>query len=180
MAKLSFTKLGLAQNKAIKTIKYNEQVIEVKQYLSVIEKLGLISNIINYSVDNTNFANPLKVSIFTTLELISAYTNISFTEKQKEDVYKLYDCFVGNGLASIIMNAIPKEELYELLTGVEDSINAFYQHRSSILGILEAMNQDYSNVNFDLEQLQKALQEGEGMNFIKELMPLLNAQNGKD
>jgi hypothetical protein len=180
MAKLSFTKLGLAQNKAVKTINYNEQVIEVKQYLPVSEKLELISNVINYSVDTTNFANPLKISVYSVLEIISAYTNITFTEKQKEDVCKLYDCFVSNGLASIIMSTIPTDELYELLTGIEDSISAFYKHKSSVLGILESMNQDYSNVNFDLEEIQKTIQNGDGMNFLQEIMPLLNVHNDKD
>ena len=180
MAKLSFTKLGLAQNKAVKTINYNEQAIEVKQYLPVSGKLELISNVINYSVDNTNFANPLKVSVYATLEIISAYTNITFTDKQKEDACKLYDYFVGNGLASIIMSAIPREELYEVLTGIEDSIDAFYKHKNSVLGILEVMNQDYSNVNFDLEQIQQKMQEGDGVGLLQEIMPLLNAYNDKD
>lgn len=180
MAKLSFTKLGLAQNKAVKTITYKEQIIEVKQYLPITEKLELISNVINYSVDSTNFANPLKVSVYTTIELIMAYTNINFTDKQKEDVCKLYDLIVGNGFASMVMNAIPKEELCELLTGIEDSINAFYDHRSSILGILDAINQDYANVNLDLEHIQASLQNGDGVALLKEIAPLLNAHNSKD
>jgi hypothetical protein len=81
MAKLSFTKLGLAQNKAVKTINYNEQVIEIKQYLPVNDKLELISNVINLSADDNNFANPVKVSVFAVLQIIETYTNISFTEK---------------------------------------------------------------------------------------------------
>ena len=69
MAKLAFTKLGLKTNNQIKTIQFNEQEIEVKQYLPINEKLEMISNVINLSADDNNFANPVKVRVFTTLEI---------------------------------------------------------------------------------------------------------------
>ena len=65
MAKLAFTKLGLKANNQIKTVLFNEQEIEVKQYLPINNKLELISNVINASHDDNNFANPVKVSVFT-------------------------------------------------------------------------------------------------------------------
>ena len=66
MAKISLTKLGLKVNQDIKNVEFNEQIIEVKQYLPVNEKLELISNVINLAHDENNFSNPVKVSIFTT------------------------------------------------------------------------------------------------------------------
>ena len=42
MAKLSFNKLGLTKNQDIVNITFNNQVIEVKQYLPVNDKLQLI------------------------------------------------------------------------------------------------------------------------------------------
>ena len=42
-------------------------------------------------MDNNNFANPVKLNVFLRLEIIFNYTNISFTDKQKEDLVKLYD-----------------------------------------------------------------------------------------
>ena len=43
MAKISFSKLGLKVNNEIININFNDQVIEVKQYISVNDKLKLIS-----------------------------------------------------------------------------------------------------------------------------------------
>ena len=94
MAKVSFTKLGLKLNQDINNVEYNGQNIEIKQYLPVNKKLELISNVINLSADDNNFANPLKVDIFTTLEIIFNYADITFTEKQKEDPVKLYDLVI--------------------------------------------------------------------------------------
>ena len=38
MAKVSFTKLGLKTNQEVKTIEWNEQIIEIKQYLPIEKK----------------------------------------------------------------------------------------------------------------------------------------------
>lgn len=70
MAKVSLTKLGLKINQDVKNIDFNEQTIEVKQYLPVNDKLELISNVINSAHDENNFSNPVKVSVFTTLEIM--------------------------------------------------------------------------------------------------------------
>ena len=83
MAKIGFTKLGLKPNNEIQNIEFNEQTIEIKQYLPVEEKLELITNVLELSHDSNNFSNPVKVSVYTTLEIIEKYTNVNFTEKQK-------------------------------------------------------------------------------------------------
>ena len=117
MAKISFAKLGLAKNTGVATVCYNEQMIEVKQYLSVNDKLELISNVINCASDG-NFQNPVKVNVFTMLEILYFYTNINFTDKQKEDPCKLYDLVSGTGFLDKILEVIPDSELECLLSAI--------------------------------------------------------------
>ena len=173
MAKISFTKLGLKLNNPIKTITFNEQEIEVEQYLPINKKLELISNVINLSADDNNFANPIKVSVFTTLEIMYHYTNINFTDKQKEDPVKLYDLVISNGLAKEVINAIPEEEFMEILKGVEDSIDAVYTYRNSVLGILDAISTDYNTLNLDATEKKKKLSDPNHMAFLKEVLTKL-------
>lgn len=173
MAKVSLTKLGLKVNQEIKTVKFNEQIIEVKQYLPINDKLELISNVVNASHDENNFANPVKVSVFTTLEIMYTYTNINFTDKQKEDPTKLYDMLISSGLVAAVVNAIPEAEYYEVVSGVEDSIEAIYTYRNSVLGILESISADYSQLNFDAEEIQKKLGDPNNMAFLKEVLTKL-------
>ena len=56
MAKVSFAKLGLKVNNEVKTFEWlsGDEVttVEVKQYLPIEEKLAVISNIINNSIDD--------------------------------------------------------------------------------------------------------------------------------
>lgn len=170
MAKVSFTKLGLTKPQGFAELCLNEQVIEVKSYLPVNEKLELISNVINLSADDNNFANPVKVMVYSTLEIIEAYTNISFTDKQKENPTKLYDLFEGNGVTGMIFNAIPEDELIMLEKAIEDSIEAVYKYKNSAMGIMEAISTDYSNLNFEATDIQEKLSNPENMGFLKDVL----------
>jgi hypothetical protein len=173
MAKLAFTKLGLKVNDEIKTVKFNEQDIEVKQYLPVNEKLEVIAEVLNNSADDNNFANPVKVDVYTAIAVFEAYTNISFTEKQKENVTKLYDAVVSTGFYNRIIEAIPHEEINSLTVAIGDTIDAFYRYRNSVMGILENISTDYSNLNLDASVIQQKLADPENMELLRSVLSKL-------
>lgn len=173
MAKIGFTKLGLKQNNEIKTITFNEQVIEVKQYLPIDEKLELITNVLELSHDSNNFSNPIKVSVYTSLEIIEKYTNINFTEKQKENPTKLYDLLIGNGIISEIINAIPEVEYNEVVRGIKDTIESVYKYQNSVLGILDTIKTDYSDLDLDIDNLREKLADPESLAFLKDVVTKL-------
>lgn len=157
MAKISFSKLGLKVNNEIININFNDQVIEVKQYISVNDKLKLISEVINNTVDEHSFCNPVKVKVYLALGILDYYTNINFTEKQKEDPVKLYDCFQSSKLLHKICNAIPEEEFNDLTNGIWDSINAIYTYNNSAMGIMDNITTNYKNTNLDTNKLIEEL-----------------------
>ena len=173
MAKVSLTKLGLKVNQDIKNIEFNEQIIEVKQYLPINEKLELISSVINSAADENNFSNPVKENVFLTLEILYHYTNINFTDKQKEDPVKLYDLVVSSGLVNKITDLIPEEELDEVINGVAQSVKAIYTYRNSALGILESISQDYSALNLDATEIQQKLADPDNMALFKQVLTKL-------
>ena len=173
MPKIGFTKLGLKPNNEIQYIEFNEQTIEVKQYLPVEEKLELITKVLELSHDSNNFSNPVKVSVYTTLEIIEKYTNVNFTEKQKENPTKLYDLLVGNGFAAAVIKAIPEPEYDEILTGIKQTIKSVYKYQNSILGILDTISQDYSNLNLDATEIQKKLADPNSIELLKGIMTKL-------
>lgn len=173
MAKVAFSKLGLKLNNEIKTIEFNEQTIEVKQYLPVNDKLELISNVINWSADDNNFANPVKIAIFTTLEILYNYTNLNFTEKQKEDPAKLFDLVISSGLVKEVVNAMDKVEYDDLISAIQRSANAVYEYKNSIFGILDAITTDYNSLNLDALNIQQALADPENMDLLKQVLTKL-------
>ena len=172
MAKVSFTKLGLTKNQDVKTVSWNEQSIEVKQYLPVTDKLTLISNVLNNAHDENNFSNPVKLKVFSALEIMYAYTNINFTDKQKEDAPKLYDLITGSGLFNEIVNNIPLDEYNGVMDGVFESVDAIYTYRNSAMGILETITADYSNLSLNANAITDTLLSPENLQTLKELSAL--------
>lgn len=173
MAKVSFTKLGVKLNTEIKAIEFNEQVIEVKQYLPINEKLEMISTVLNLSAGDYSFANPVQVEILTALEMIYAYTNINFTEKQKAEPAKLYDAIKSSGLMQIIFDAIPQEEYENVVAGVNITIDAFYAYKNSVVGILDTMSSDYSNLNLDAEAIKAKIGNPENLELLRAILTKL-------
>ncbi len=173
MSRVPFTKLGLKKIEDIKTITINEQNIEVKQYLPINDKINIITNVIQNSADDNNFANPVKVEVFANLEIIYAYTNISFTDKQKEDPTKLYDLLEENGIIAEVIKNIPVEEYELLISWIDETIDAFYTYRNSVMGIMEQISTDYSNLSLDATAIQQKLADPQNLELLKDIMTKL-------
>ena len=175
MAKIPFTKLKCKINDSISHIEFNGETIEVKQYLPVQEKLKLIGDVVMQAHEqDENYSNPVKADVFTDLEIVFAYTNISFTDKQKEDLPKLYDTLKSSGLLKLIIDAIPGEEYCSIWAGIENSIEAIYKYQNSVLGILDNIKEDYSNLDLDITKLSSKLTDNKNLDVIKNILTNLN------
>ncbi len=172
MAKVTFTKLGLKPNTEIKTINWNDQVIEVKQYLPMAEVLQLITEILNDTIDDNYYYNTCKLHIYTTIEIILAYTNITVTDKQKKDILKLFDLF-ASGLGELILNAIPQEQIDFICENSLNILDAIYKHKSSALGIVEAITTDYSALSLDASALQSQIADPNNLALLKDVLAKL-------
>lgn len=175
MAKVSFSKLGLTKNNDIKIVEYNGQTIEVKQYLSINDKAIVASNVLNYAFGDgaMRFINPLQVEVYTLILSIEAYTNINFTDKQKENPAKLYDLITGSGLWNLIHDAMNIDDYNNLLLYIEDSIKFFYNYQNSVYGILDNINKQYEHLNLDATELHDKLSDPENMKLLKDVLSKL-------
>lgn len=176
MAKVAFSKLGVKTNNDVKTIEWDGQAIEVLQYLPIQQKLELIGNVVSYAhEENINYSNPVKIKVFTALEILYQYTNISFTEKQKADIPKLYDTVFSSGLLSKIIENIPSEEYNIIERGIQDSIEAIYKYQNSIIGILDILKGDVDEIeNINMDGIKSELTSILEMPMVKELLTQLD------
>jgi hypothetical protein len=174
MAKVSFTKLGLTKNSDVSILEWGDQKIEVKDYLPMNEKLELVSTIVNNSIDDNGYYNPMRVHINIIIEVILAYTNISITEKQKEDVVKLYDLFVSSGLSGkIIGETINPYEYQQIQKWIYETINSIYSYKNSVMGILDTVSEDYSNLKLDAESIHEKLADPGQLTLLKDVLTKL-------
>ena len=173
MAKIPFTKLQLKKINESKEFTYNEQVITVKQYLPIQDKLALISRVINSAADEYNFTNPVKLDMYLALEIVFTYTNISFTEKQKEDIAKLFDLLDENKFFDKVIELIPEEEYSTLWEGVVELSESIYAYQTSVLGILDTVNRDYSNLDLEATKIQSELADPNNMALLRQILTKL-------
>lgn len=138
MSKVSYLNLKLKTDTSTETIDWNNNSIEIKQYLPIEEKYNLIMVTLQEAKES-NIYNPLKIDLFFHLNLVYMYTNINFTEKQKEDASKLYDNLMSSGLLAQIISKIPTEEYDMLYTYLENVKNDLDKYGQSFKAILDAI-----------------------------------------
>lgn len=179
MAKVPFSKLQASvDGGATRVFYYNkagdEVYYEVKHYLPFKEKLELVSRIINNSVDDNGFYNPMRVKLYMVLEVVYAYTNLSFTDKMKEDPFKLYDILVSTGIFTDIINVIREKDWSEIQENTWSTIKNIYDYHNSIMGILEAVKEDYQNVSFDAATINENISNPENLELLKQVLSKLD------
>ena len=173
MAKPTFTKLKLSSTITPKVLTWGDQEIEVKQYLSIQDKLTFIGDVLNAAADENRFYSQGKVDMFFALKVIEMYTNLSITDKQKENPAKLYDDIKASGFYEEVVGKIPTKEinyLYDLVCKTEEQV---YAYNNSAYGIMDAMNNDYNNLNFDIEKLTKEIGNKENAQFLDQVLTKL-------
>lgn len=178
MAKVPFSKLQACVNSNSTSVSYcdknnNEIKYEVKHYLPFKDKLEMITKIVNQSVDDNGFYNPMRVKLFMVLEIAYAYTNLGFTEKMKEDPFKLYDILVSTGIFADIINVIREKDWSEIQENVWATIKNIYDFRNSAMGILSFIASDYSAVEMDASKLQAMLADQESLELLKTVVTKL-------
>lgn len=178
MAKVPFSKLQANVNgsdcKNFYCNKNGEEIYyEVKQYLPLKEKLDLVSRVINQSIDDNGFYNPMRVKMFTALEVVYAYTNLSFTDKMKEDLFKLYDILISTGIFTDIVNSIGEKEFKTVEEDIKNTIDNIYKYKNSVLGILDAVSTDYNNLNLDATAIRDTLADEDNLRLLKDVITKL-------
>lgn len=177
MAKVSYTNLKLKLNNEIKEVEFNGQKIEVLQYLPIEEKYSLVNITLQKAREGAIF-NPVKLDMYFHLNLIYVYTNINFTEKQREDEAKLYDLLLSSGLLDKIIEAIPAEEydyICEQIDNLEEDLLNFDNTLASLVrNIIENLPLQAEEMqkivdNFDPEKYQNVLDFAKSINGGREI-----------
>ena len=113
MAKVSYANLKLKIKTDTIKFDFNGTEIELLKYLPIESKYDLIMIALQKAYEEDIY-NPIKLDMYFHLYLVYMYTNLSFTEKQKEDEVKLYDTLTSNGFIEAMLEAFDEDEYNEL------------------------------------------------------------------
>ena len=176
MAKITYASMKLKVNEDVKTIDVNGNSVEVLQYLPVDDKYSLINITLQKAKEGAIY-NPLKKDMFFHLHLIYMYTNISFTDKQREDESKLYDTLVSNGVLDKIIEAIPENEFNLLYSYLNDQEQEILKFRNTVGGAIAEIIQ---NLPIQAEEMQKIVDNFDPQKFQNVLNFAKAANGGRD
>ena len=178
MAKISFTKLNKIKSLPVKEIFIDDQKILVEQYLPLEEKVNLITSVIEQSGNGEEgFFNIVKLDAYYIIEMIRAYTNISFTEKQLEDTTKLYDAIRLNDVWAAVEDAIPGAEREYVWSNILALAREITTYNNSVLGVLKAISSDRDNLNFDVQELMNNIKDPEALSLLKGMVDMTGLTN---
>lgn len=134
MAKVSFASLKLKVKDEVKKININDKEIEVKQYLPATDKYDLIMISLQQSKENGIY-NDFKLDMFLHLNLVFMYTNLTFTDKQRENLPGLYDILETNGIIDLVVKNIPEEELSNIYAAISEIKDSLVTYENGFAGI---------------------------------------------
>ena len=178
MAKISFTKLNKIKSLPVKEISIDDQKVLVEQYLPLEEKVNLITSVIEQSGNGEEgFFNIVKLEAYYIIEMIKAYTNISFTEKQLEDTTKLYDAIRLNDIWAAVADAIPGAEREYIWSNIMALAREITTYNNSVLGVLKAISSDRDGLNFDVQEIMNNLNDPEALKLLKGMVDMTGLTN---
>ena len=125
------------------------------------------------SLDNGMY-NEFKLNLYFELNLVYLYTNISFTEKQREDELKLYDNLKSNGFFELFFQAINEDEYNELFAQLNAIKEASSANRLSVAAVI---NQLIDNLPANAEAAAKIVENFDPKQF-KSVIDFATYANG--
>lgn len=173
MAKLAFSKLQKIKTipEIIDTALFEGCELKVKQYLPLSEKMNILTNVLEFSGADEGYFNEVQLLVFYQIEMIKAYTNITFTDAQLKDIEKLYDSICINQIWEKVSVLIPEDERLWIWNAIFDMAREITTYNRSFAGMMKTVSTDYSNIETGIEELQKKITSPEIMNMVKNILP---------
>lgn len=171
--KISYANLKLKTDTTVTTFDFNGNEIEVLNYLPIEDKYDLVMITLQKAKEDGIY-NPIKLDMYFNLHLVYMYTNISFTDKQKENESKLYDTLKSNGFIDALLENIKDSEYDDLMTFTEELIKLNMKYEQSILSFLKKIINDLpanaeaaANIvdNFNPEKYEQVMNFAKGIGF---------------
>lgn len=174
---ISYANMKLKPVTTTHKFEWNGNEIEVLDYLPIEDKYDLIMITLQKSFEN-GYYNPIKVDEFFHLHLIYMYTNINFTEKQKEDEHKLYDSLKSNGLIDAFIEQMNEFDYSELFNMLDDTKRDLTEYKHSVSALIQGLIVDLPKQaeaakqivdSFDTEKYQNIINFAKAANGGREI-----------
>lgn len=170
-----FKDMNITLNNELKEVQIGDNIkFNVKQYLPAEDKNALLE-IAMQTADQGTILNTFALDAIFHTYLVFKYTDIEFTDEERENLFDLYDILEDNGIIDAVVAAIPIREYESLRTYLNEMVDSYLTYRNSTRALVEqfsmfapqvAENLATISKNVDIDKLQQIvkLADKTGMN----------------
>lgn len=169
---MTFDKYEFPEDKIIEL--ENGEKVTIKQYIPMVEKLKAIQSILELSLNvDTGMYLPAHIKVYADLYTFYLYTDIEFTQEQKDDPMTLYDNLLHAPWYKKIKDALLFSDIFEFNELLNLTREQFEKYQTSAYGIFDSLKKDYDNLNFNLEELQKNISDKKNIELVDKVITKL-------
>lgn len=171
MAKVTYASLKLKVDNSVETFDFNGNTIEVLKYLPIQDKYDLITMTLERAEEEGVY-NPVMMEAYFHLYLVYMYTNLTFTDKQREDELKLYDTLQSSGFITQMLEKISEVEYNTLYTYLEETAEYLIEYKNTLKYFAQNLLSDMAGKLDGLQNMINEVDEGkyaQAIDFAKAL-----------
>lgn len=135
---MKYSDLNLTINN--NTIKVNDN-INVLEYLPIEDKYSIIYLALQNAEENGEY-NLIKLQMYYQLYMVYMYSNLEFTDEEKQNESKVYDELKSNGILDGILAAIPASETIYCDAVLKETLDAKRTYRNTVASVIHGFIND--------------------------------------
>lgn len=175
---MNFKDLVKPLNLNPKIITIDDKDIAVKQYLTANDRYDLIEVTLQKSFEDGLY-NKTKLDVYFHLGLVYLYTDLEFTDEDREDEAGIYDYLMASDIMNRIIDAIPSYQYTDLWETVTNTVEDKMRFSNTAAGILSKFINDLPKNaeaakgivdNFDPEKYQAVLNFAKAANGGRDIL----------
>lgn len=165
MAKVALSKLNLKKEVEPKKIIINDVEVEVSQYVDTAIKSMIMQSAAWGSVAK-NIVDEILLDAYLHVLIIDYYTNITLTDKHKENLLQTFDLLQSNGIFEQIIPALAEGEYDYLFNSTLNLAKKINEYNMSLASVFQQWSEsgvdpDFANnVKEEIEKI-KTLTNGQ-------------------
>ena len=122
-------------------IDFNGQKIKVYKEISTKDMTDLVWATLAKSRENIIY-NPIKVTMYTHLNMVYLFTDIAFEPDDRLDEFELYDKLNGCGLIRQIIGMIPAETYTKICDIIDEEVKKLEKVNGSAVSLVQSLIND--------------------------------------
>lgn len=172
MAILNYKDLGITKSNVFKTFKWNDKDIEIIDYLPIEQKYDIVMISLQKAFEDGIY-NPIKLDMYFHLNLVYIYTNLIFSDEDRENESAIYDAMKSSGFLDEFLKNINPQDYKEMQEDIENIAQLKIAYSTTAAAVMrnfiedlpanaEAMQQIVNN--FDKDKYQAVVDFAQAAN----------------